>query len=421
MTGSDDKTTRLWDSATGQPLGPFKKHPNEIHAVAFAPDGKIVATAGADRVAHLWNSETWEPIGVPVPHKGDIVCVEFVANGRGLVTSSRDHTGRLWHAVTGEPIGPPLEHQQVVNVIVSSPDGKFVLTASDDHTAQLWVMPSPVEGDFEALKLWVQVITALTMDDHGTISPLTEPIWSQFRKALSSLRPDYGSDEGDHVANRRVEDEKQRIDVWARVEELALDGDWVKSAETLQKALDDGYFADDSRIWTVSVYLWSFVQEMDHVRANCHTMLERFGNTYDPAVAHHVVTACLYINPEWRIDSQMERLAEVASRTGGLNNRDMGLLHLRRHEYATAEPWLERANRGYRIGRVFTMYFLAICRHNDGQIELAQQTFDEAEELRIDIGDSANDLGRRWYNWALISTVRREAISTLGLPFTDQN
>ena len=52
LTGSCDKTARLWDAATGRPLGHPMTHQGEVRAVAFSPDGKTVLTgAGQDGAA----------------------------------------------------------------------------------------------------------------------------------------------------------------------------------------------------------------------------------------------------------------------------------------------------------------------------------------------------------------------------------
>ena len=56
VTASWDNTARLWDSATGKPLGPPLQHQREVVAAAFSPDGKRVVTASFDKTARLWKA-----------------------------------------------------------------------------------------------------------------------------------------------------------------------------------------------------------------------------------------------------------------------------------------------------------------------------------------------------------------------------
>ena len=44
-SGSDDDTVRLWDVATGRPIGsPLTGHTGAVTSVAFSPDGKTLAS-----------------------------------------------------------------------------------------------------------------------------------------------------------------------------------------------------------------------------------------------------------------------------------------------------------------------------------------------------------------------------------------
>jgi WD40 repeat protein/serine/threonine protein kinase/tetratricopeptide (TPR) repeat protein len=128
LTASLDRTARLWDSATGRPLGQPLKHENSIRAVAFSPNGKWVLTGGLDKTARLWDAATGQPVGQPLEHPDPVLAVAFSPDGQTLLTGCQDKSARLWEAQTGKPIGRPLETDGPVYQVTFSPDGKRALT-----------------------------------------------------------------------------------------------------------------------------------------------------------------------------------------------------------------------------------------------------------------------------------------------------
>jgi WD40 repeat protein len=68
--------------------------------VAFAPDGRTLATASVDRTARLWNMSDRNlpiPVGQPLTgHTDPVNTVAFAPDGRTLVTAGADRTVRLW-------------------------------------------------------------------------------------------------------------------------------------------------------------------------------------------------------------------------------------------------------------------------------------------------------------------------------------
>src|SRR6266700_430994 len=147
VTASDDRTARLWDAASGKPIGEPMKHEAAIKSAQFSPDGQRVVTSSYDNTARLWDAASGKPIGEPMKHEAAVKSAQFSPDGQRVVTSSYDKTARLWDAASGKPTGKPMKHENTVNSAQFSPDGQQVVTASFDNTARLWDAPSMTDKD----------------------------------------------------------------------------------------------------------------------------------------------------------------------------------------------------------------------------------------------------------------------------------
>ncbi|MGH8904604.1 MAG: TIR domain-containing protein, partial [Egibacteraceae bacterium] len=140
-SASADQTVRLWDAATGRPVGqPLTGHTDWVVEVAFSPDGKVIASASRDQTVRLWDAATGRPVGAPLTgHTGWVVGVAFSPDGKVIASASYDQTVRLWDAATGQPVGQPLTgHTGGVRKVAFSPDGEVIASASLDQTVRLW-------------------------------------------------------------------------------------------------------------------------------------------------------------------------------------------------------------------------------------------------------------------------------------------
>ncbi|MEV6855422.1 hypothetical protein AB0M89_16660, partial [Streptomyces microflavus] len=105
VTGSDDRTVRVWDLTTGRTVPALTGHTGAVNAVATAEvDGRPVAVTGSDdRTVQVWDLTTGHRVGEPLTgHTGAVNAVATAeVDGRPVaVTGSDDRTVRVWDLTT---------------------------------------------------------------------------------------------------------------------------------------------------------------------------------------------------------------------------------------------------------------------------------------------------------------------------------
>ena len=152
-------TMRMWNANTREHLKTFEGDVYGCRWFKYSPDGKIIATRFNDTV-RLLDAHTRETKKVLIGHTGRIATAVFSPNGDTVVTYAKDDTFRLWDAHTGENIktlnitGKPI-------TVVYSPDGDPLAITTNKETVSLWnVETEQLLKTFEGHK--IEIIGSLT-------------------------------------------------------------------------------------------------------------------------------------------------------------------------------------------------------------------------------------------------------------------
>ncbi|MFB1485303.1 WD40 repeat domain-containing protein [Corallococcus sp. RDP092CA] len=143
-SGHHDSVVRLWDAERGELMAELKGHTAEVHAVAFSPDGRWLASAGRPGALRIWDWRQGQLQAVIPGHTDVVLGLAFSPDGGRLASGGLDKAVRVWDARTGaEQLR--FEHDDNVIAVAFSPDGGRLLSTSADRSARVWDLASRKE------------------------------------------------------------------------------------------------------------------------------------------------------------------------------------------------------------------------------------------------------------------------------------
>lgn len=138
ISGSEDRTVRLWSLDTHTALVSYKGHNHPVWDVKFSPLGHYFATASYDQTARLWSSDHIYPLRIFAGHLSDVDTVSFHPNGCYVFTGSSDKTCRMWDINSGDSVRLFLGHTAPVLSTAVTPDGRWLCSGSEDGIINVW-------------------------------------------------------------------------------------------------------------------------------------------------------------------------------------------------------------------------------------------------------------------------------------------
>jgi roadblock/LC7 domain-containing protein len=111
-------------------------HDDAVRAVAFSPDGQLLATASDDGTARLVAVADGRE-RARITHNDIVLAVAFSPDGQSLATAGRGNAAQLVAVADGHEVAR-ITHDGAVTAVAFSPDGQLLATASGDKKARLW-------------------------------------------------------------------------------------------------------------------------------------------------------------------------------------------------------------------------------------------------------------------------------------------
>ena len=137
-SGGWDMTVRLWDVARRSLITTFRGHTGNVKSLSFSSDGKTLASAGTDSSVRLWDTIGKQGL---TTLRGQCVtlAVAFSPDGKKLATGGSDGTVRVWDPATREVVAMLRGHSAgIVRALAYAPDGQTLVSAGEDGTVKVW-------------------------------------------------------------------------------------------------------------------------------------------------------------------------------------------------------------------------------------------------------------------------------------------
>ena len=144
ITGSIDKTIKIWSLKNKKLLRTIRGHIKKISSVALSTNGNIIASSSSDGTIRIWDIKTGQQLQI-LKNINPVKKAILTPDDNQIISIDEGETIKIWDVRTGKllnELGGLFSggHTKVINNIAVSSDNKYIVSVGDDGKLILWDM-----------------------------------------------------------------------------------------------------------------------------------------------------------------------------------------------------------------------------------------------------------------------------------------
>jgi WD40 repeat protein len=139
-SGSADRSVKIWDIESGKRLYTLTDATDAISTVAFHPKERRVTASGADRMIRTWEltAQAGRPVGSIPAHEEGVLQIAYAPDGRTLASAAMDGSVKMWDMTRGAEMRLLEAGDDWVQSLAWSPDGQRLAVGHHDGSITVY-------------------------------------------------------------------------------------------------------------------------------------------------------------------------------------------------------------------------------------------------------------------------------------------
>lgn len=129
---------KIWDTKSNALLRSLRGHSDCIYAVRFSLDGAFLATASYDRLIKLWDVGAMTEVRTLKGHIDAVFSLAISPDGKHLASASSDRSVKIWDIATGKILYTLSDAGEALSTVTFHQGGRFIAAGGADKKIWLW-------------------------------------------------------------------------------------------------------------------------------------------------------------------------------------------------------------------------------------------------------------------------------------------